>query len=288
MKRTILSIVSAVALSFVAGAASSAPATPWPVDAPVPADLGGRTYLATSSATAYRDKLETLVGYWGVQEGDKVVVSTQRPASFATSTTPAVVKVALGKDQPVYRSILTNNRSITAAIPILNFTWGSDERGQITITETAQFQVNMLPTDADWNALPPLPAGTTKRYVYVELATLSVVNRNILKKSPGTLATLFSFLKIDGSNYRERDESRAEFVVTLGVREPLCAQLATCPTRATAANALTQAQRSRFATQLSLPLDVAANANYAAILPVSAPAPTAEYSGKSLAEILAE
>lgn len=264
---------------------ASAQPVPWVMDAPLPSDLGGRTYLNSAAVAAYRDKLESLVGYWGVQEGNTVIVSTQRPASFASGNS-STVKVVLSKNEPIYSSVLTNEDSINAAIPVLSLNWSTSQRGQVTITETAQFISDRLPTDQDWAGLLTPVSGSAKRVVYVELATLSVVQTTVLTRRTLTgIASLLSSLKIGGNTYEGRDGSATQFVVSLGVREPICRQLGNCGETgllATPLTGLSLIERSRFANMLSEP---GFNQPRASAL-VPAEAAIVQFSDQTVAELL--
>lgn len=258
---------------------------PWSVDAPLPSDLGRRTFLNSEAVAAYRDKLETLVGYWGVQEGNTVTISSQRPPSFGTGTT-TTVKVVLSKSEPIYASVLTNETALNAAIPVLSLNWSDSQRGQITITETAQFISDRLPTDQDWAGLLTPVAGSNKKVVYVELATLAVVQSTVLTRKEGSgLSALLSSLKIGGNTFEGREGSATQFVVSLGVREPICRQLGNCGANgllATPLGALSAIQRSQFANLLSQPaLD---QPRASALVP--AEASIVQFSDRTVAELL--
>jgi hypothetical protein len=252
----------------------------------LPADLGSRTYLNSAAVAAYRDKLETLVGYWGVQEGNTVTVSTQRPASFATGAT-STVKVVLSKSEPIYASVLTNEDALNAAIPVLSLNWSNSQRGQVTITETAQFVSDRLPTDQDWAGFLAPPPGSNKRVVYVEIATLAVVQSSILTRRQGSgLANLLSSLNIGGNTFESREGSATQFVVSLGVREPICRQLGNCGTQgllATPLGALSSSERARFANLLSEP--GVSQPRASALIP-AAEASIVQFSDRTVAELL--
>lgn len=229
LKKFAMVVVFGCCLQTVASAAEG---NPWSVDRPLPASFSNMTRLDPTKESGYRDKLETLVGYWGIQEGSTVYVSTTRPASFtATGGAAAVVKITLQKSDPVYSSILTSNSGINAAIPFLNLSWGTNEKGQITITNVAQFFVDHeLPTDNDAVAVGSPPAGSNKKIVYVETAVLSLVQTAVLKEKTGALSFLYTAFNIGGTNYQNIEGTTSSFLVTLGVRQTICQQLNNCTT----------------------------------------------------------
>jgi hypothetical protein len=283
-------LATIAAALFIASAASAvAQQKVWPLDPLIPAELSKRNYLSPDVASVYKEKLEGMVGVWGVLKGNVVTVTAQRPTSFGTPGSTAVVKIALAKGDPVFTSVTSKASDVNTALPILNFSWGSNEKGQITITDTAQFLVDRQPTDQDWAGY--LQAGANgSRVVYIDAALLSVVQLSVLKKKVGSIAALVTGLNIGGTNYEEKSGSITSFVVSLAIKEPICRQLGNCGASiiASTEKSLSGSDLSFFKSKLnSLFLVRKSTENTAATVPINETL-NIKVSDKSLAELMVE
>lgn len=190
---------------------------PLPVDAPIPADLKDRVYLPSAAVAGVRDKMDRVVGYWAYMGANgKIEVTTLRPASMLTGN-GALTKVTLGSGKPSYDGILTRSTELVMSLPVLGLTWNSNQRGQLTITDTAQFAAQSDPTSADWEALPPISNGG--RWVFIDSATVSVVQTSILTERGGTLSALLQAFNIGGKNYQALSGTSTSLIVSLFVKQ---------------------------------------------------------------------
>lgn len=207
------------------GLSTPAAAQQWSVNAPIPTNLQSRIYLDPAIAAVYQDKLERVVGYWGVLDGTKLIVTSARPASLSGQSS-APVKVVLQDTKPTYRSVIDNSTALRAAIPVISVSWESSKKGSVTVTDAAQFLVNADPSDADWRALGA--AVGAKRWVFVDAALLSLVETEVLTKKTGSANALLSALNIGGDRWEAQSGATTSFVVSLTYKERPCAIMGNC------------------------------------------------------------
>lgn len=210
---------SATMAAALAMSGNALAAGPLPVDAPIPNDMKERVFLPASAVAGVRDKMERVVGYWAfVDKNGKIEVTTLRPASFTGES--ALTKVTLGSGKPSYETILTSSKDLNAAIPVLNFSWSTNQKGQVTITDSAQFVAKGDPTSTDWDNLPvPTNGG---HWVFIDAATVSVVQTSVLTEKSGGLSALLQAFSIGGKNYQALSGTSSDLIVALFVkRNPL-------------------------------------------------------------------
>lgn len=212
MKIRILAAISLVCLASPSFAQSG----PLPVDAPIPNDLKERTFLPSAAVAGVRDKMERVVGYWAfVSRDGKINITTARPTSFSGGS--AATKVTLGSGTPSYDGVLTKSADLNASIPVLGISWSNNQRGQVTITDTAQFIAGGDPSSTDWDNLPKATNGG--HWVFVDSATVSVVQTSILTEKGGTLTALLGALNIGGKTYQALNGSSSSLIVSLFLKQ---------------------------------------------------------------------
>lgn len=211
--------LAALVIGAIASPTSAQTASPLPLDAPVPADLADRDFLPSAAVAGIRDKMERVVGYWAFVKDDRIEVTTAKPNSFATGT-PVITKVTLGSGKPVYDSVLTKSSELQAAIPVLNLNWNANQRAQVTITDSAQFIAGGDPSQSDWDSLPKPTNGG--HWVFVDSATVSVVQSAVLTEKTGGLSAMLSALSIGGKTYQAASGTQSSLVVSLFLkRDPV-------------------------------------------------------------------
>lgn len=189
-------------------------------DAAFPSDYKDRTFLPSAAVAGIRDKMERVVGYWAfVDKNGKIEVTTERPASFQAVTT-SLTKVTLTDGEPAYDGVITNASDLTAGLPVLSVSWGSNQRGQVTITDSAQFVSEKSPISSDWAKLPKPTNGG--RWIFIDAATVSLVSIDVLQEKNGALDALLGALRIGGKNYQSTNTKRRFQMVSLFVkRDPI-------------------------------------------------------------------
>ena len=120
-----------------------------PLDAPIPSDFKDRLSrrLRPSLECA---KMERVVGYWGFMKDGVIQVSSSRPASF--TAVPALTKVTLASGKPSYEGVLSRSNELAVAMPVIGISWASNQKGQVTITDSAS---------SSPAATRPIPTGAT-------------------------------------------------------------------------------------------------------------------------------
>lgn len=221
-------------LTIVFAAFSTHPALAqvWSVDSPTPPQLAKRVFADPASVAVYQDKADELVGRWGILRPDGVVeITGDRPSSFGTSTVP-VVKVTLSDTKPVFRTVLSKSSGVKAVIPVMDISFGANERAAMTVTDVAQFIVSSMPNNADWGVNAPDPGPAKPRLVYIGAALLSTAELAVLRKKTGGFSAFFMGLNLGAAGNFEEDKSSITHVLSIAVYEPTCRKLGNCTSSA--------------------------------------------------------
>lgn len=214
---------AAYGIAFVAFSASAF-AQPV-VDLALPSDFAKRIYINPADLGGIRDRMDRVVGYWGVLTNGQIQVSTDRPASFSGAP---VTQVKLGDSKPIYRSVLSNSASVSAAIPVFSMTWSANQKAEISVMETAQFVSTKMPTQADWATITS-GVPNSERIVFIDSAVVNLVETSVLTKNGGTGSGIFKILTLGGDKYVSNDSSSSTLVVSVTGRRPIGAMLAPTP-----------------------------------------------------------
>lgn len=206
-----------------------------PLDAPIPNDLKDRVFLPPAAVAGVRDKMERVVGYWAfVTSAGKIEVTAAKPTSFIGTSGP-ITKVSLGSGKPSYEGVITKSSSLTASVPVLSVAWSNNQRGQVTITDSAQFVAGGDPSSTDWDSLPKPTNGG--HWVFIDSATVSVLQVTVLTEKSGSLGALLSALNIGGKNYQAMNGTTTALIVSLFVKQNP-ADLAGMPLQASTPSAI--------------------------------------------------
>jgi hypothetical protein len=211
-------LVGLAAALFVTSAAQSQTAS---IDKPWPSDFSKRLYINPEDLGGVRDRMERIVGYWGVRKGNVVTVSGDQPASFAVGN-PSVTNVKLKELTPVYNSVITSGESLEAGIPVMSISLAQDERAQVKVTELAQFESSRLPTSADWAAVRE-SVESPNDVVFISAVVVTSVETTRLSQKRAGGGGIIQILNLGGKTYQSTEDSTSTLVVSVTATRPLSA-----------------------------------------------------------------